>query len=394
MNNNLSHHLMVLEGGNPAFKQKVHVGRPNIGSREKLMKRIEDILDRRWLSNDGVYVREFEAEVARRLGASECVAVCNGTVGLEIATRALNMKGDVVVPSWTFIATPHSLQWQGLSPIFCDVEESHNICPRSLEAALDSRCGGIVGVHLWGRPARVYDVAEVAKNAGVPLVWDASHALGTCVDGKAIGNFGDAEVFSFHATKIANAFEGGLVATNNCDLAQKMRLMRNFGFAGYDDVVYNGTNGKMNEVCGAMGLTSLESLDEFISINRRNYAIYLERLNGLPGVDVLIHDEENSNFQYVVTQWNEESPLSRDEMMQVLWAENIMARRYFWPGCHAMRIYKDTAVRVPLPFTEKLAAQVLVLPTGTALDANDIHIICDVIRTAYERAGDIKKCLF
>src|SRR6185369_3387994 len=205
-----------------------------------------------------------EQRVAKMLGVRHCIAMCNATVALEITIRALGLTGEVLVPSFTFIATAHALQWQQIIPVFCDVDpETHCLNPRSVEKMITPRTTGIIGVHLWGRGCDIGSLSEIARSNGLKLLFDAAHAFGCSYEGRMIGGFGDAEVFSFHATKFFNTFEGGAVTTNDDDLAEKIRLMKNFGFAGYDQVIYLGTNGKMSEVSAAMGLTSLESLDDF-----------------------------------------------------------------------------------------------------------------------------------
>ena len=272
---------LAILGGVPAFTEPLHVGRPNIGDRTALLSRINDLLDRHWLTNNGPFVREFEGRIADFLGVKNCIAMCNATVALEIATRALGLHGEVIVPSFTFIATAHALQWQETTPVFCDVDPAtHNLDPGKVEAMITPRTTGIMGVHVWGRPCDIDALDEIARRRSLKLMFDAAHAFGNSYRGRMIGNFGQVEVFSFHATKFFNTFEGGAVVTNDDDLAAKIRLMTNFGFAGYDNVIYVGTNGKMPEVSAAMGLTGLESLDEFIAANRRNHAAYRAGLLG------------------------------------------------------------------------------------------------------------------
>ena len=274
---------LAVFGGTPAFSEKLHVGRPNIGNRAALLSRINDMLDRRWLSNNGPLVQEFEQRVADFLSVKHCVAMCNATVALEIAARALGLHGEVIVPSFTFIATAHALQWQEITPVFCDVDPAtHNLDPTKVEAMITPRTTGIMGVHMWGRPCAIETLSEIAQRRGLKLMFDAAHAFGNSYKGRMIGNFGQAEVFSFHATKFFNTFEGGAVVTNDDELAAKIRLMTNFGFAGYDNVIYVGTNGKMSEVSAAMGLTGLESLDEFIATNLHNYEAYRTGLQESP----------------------------------------------------------------------------------------------------------------
>ena len=376
--------LAVL-GGTPLFAAPIHVGRPNIGNRDRLLARINEMLDRGWLSNNGPFVQEFERKTAEFLGVRHCIAMCNGTIALEIAIRATGMRGEVIVPSFTFIATAHALQWQEITPVFCDIDpRTHLIDPAQVQQMITPRTTGIVGVHVWGQPCDIEALSQIARRRNLTLMFDAAHAFGCSYRGRMIGNFGIAEVFSFHATKFFNTFEGGAIATNDDDLAAKIRLMKNFGFHGYDNVEYIGTNGKMSEVCAAMGLTGLESLDEFVEHNRRNYRQYRRELAGLPGIRMLAWNEsERCNYQYVVAEIEEElTEISGDELVRTLHAENILARRYFYPGCHRMEPYRSffPHAGLMLPATERVAQRLLVLPTGTTIGESEISGICAVIR--------------
>lgn len=389
---------LAIFGGAPSFREKLHVGRPNIGNRRALLTRIDNILERRWLSNNGPCVQELEQRLADFLGVKHCIAMCNATVALEIVIRALGMKDDVIVPSFTFIATAHALQWQNVTPVFCDIDPAtHNLDPRRVVESLTPRTTGIIGVHLWGRPCEIDVLSEIARERGLKLIFDAAHAFGCSHQGKMIGGFGDAEIFSFHATKFFNSFEGGAVATNDDELASKVRLMMNFGFAGYDDVVQLGTNGKMTEVSAAMGLENLLSLDEFVATNRANYEHYRRELQRIPGLTLLNFDEEQkNNYQYVVVEIDEDvTRISRDQIMEILWAENVLARRYFYPGCHRMEPYRslfpDAGVR--LPETEKLAQRVLVMPTGTAVSTEDISKLCSIVDAVVRNGAEVRRKL-
>lgn len=384
-------------GGPPAFERKLHVGRPNIGDRGRLLERINALLDARWLTNAGPLVQEFEAAIARRLGVRHFVATCNGTVALELAARALDFRGEVILPSFTFVATAHALQWQEITPVFCDIDPAtHTIDPERVEELVTPRTTGLIGVHTWGRPCPVAALQDIADRRGLRVLYDAAHAMGCSHGGRMVGGFGDAEVFSFHATKVLNTFEGGGIATNSDDLAGQLRLMKNFGFAGYDNVIYLGTNGKMTEVCAAMGLTGLESLDDFITHNRRNYGLYRGLLGDLPGFRLMRYEEEERrNYQYVVFEIGESAPLTRDELLAVLWPENVLARRYFHPGCHRMEPYRALypGARERLAETERVCARVLVFPTGTTVGEEDIRRIADVLRLALEHAGEVRKSI-
>jgi len=388
---------LALFGGPAEFAEPIHVGRPNIGNRRRLMERFQELLDRRWLSNDGPLVREFEAKVADRLGVQHCVAMGNGTVALEIAIRAAGMSGEVLVPSFTFIATAHALQWQGIVPVFCEIDPAtHTLDVSRLESRITPQTKGIIGVHLWGRACDVTGIEALAQRYNLPVIYDAAHAFGCSSGGRVIGGFGRAEVLSFHATKFINSFEGGAVVTNDEQLAQHARQMRNFGFAGYDNVIELGTNGKLNEACAAMGLTSLESFDEFVAVNRRNYQAYVSQLSGIDGLSVIVYDErELNNFQYVVLEVSEDLPLSRDDLIQLLFAEQVLARRYFYPGCHRMEPYKTLYPDAGqhLPQTEAVCRRVLSLPTGTATTPADIERICQLLSFLLHNGEAIRRRL-
>jgi dTDP-4-amino-4,6-dideoxygalactose transaminase len=386
---------LALFGGEPVFREQMHVGRPNIGDRRSIISRINEILDRRYLTNNGPYVQEFERRIAEMVGVKHCIAMCNGTVALEIAIRALNLKGEVIVPAFTFIATAHALQWQEITPVFCDIDpDTHTIDPDKVVTMITPRTTGIIGVHLWGHPCNIDALTGIAARYNLDLLFDAAHAFGCSYNGRMIGGFGQAEVFSFHATKILNTFEGGAVVTNNDELASKIRLMKNFGFCGYDNVIYIGTNGKMDEVSAAMGLTGIESLEQFIHINYSNYKTYQSELTDVPGITVNTYNEkEKCNYQYIALDIDEEiAGIGRDELIQILHAENILARRYFFPGCHRMEPYRSyfPHAGMLLPETERIAGRLLLLPTGTSISVEEVNNICQIVRFAVEHGNEIR----
>jgi dTDP-4-amino-4,6-dideoxygalactose transaminase len=375
----------------PVFAEPLHVGRPNIGDRARFIARVNEMLDRRWLTNAGPFVKEFEQRIADMVGIKHCIAMCNATVALEIAIRAAELKGEVIVPAYTFIATAHALQWQEITPVFCDLDpRTHNIDPRRVEELITPRTTGIIGVHVWGRPCDSEALTEIAERRKLTLMFDAAHAFGCSHRGKMVGGFGLAEVFSFHATKFFNSFEGGAIVTNDDAFAARIRLMKNFGFAGYDNVIYIGTNGKMTEICAAMGLTNLESLDDFIAVNRRNYQAYQEGLAGISGLSLIKYDSrEKCNYYYIVVEIDEtKAGVKRDDLVNALHAENVLARRYFYPGCHRLEPYRShyPHAKFLLPETEKLAAHIIVLPSGTAVSREAIATVCALIRRSVKAA--------
>jgi dTDP-4-amino-4,6-dideoxygalactose transaminase len=390
--------LLALLGGEPLFPDLLHVGRPNLGDRATFLARIEGVLDRNWLTNDGPLVQELEAAICRELGVHHCVAMTNGTIALEIAIRALGLSGEVIVPAFTFVATAHALQWQEITPVFCDIDPStHRIDPGQVEAHITPRTTGIMGVHLWGMACDVAALQRIADRHDLALLFDAAHAFGSTYGGRPIGTFGRAEVLSFHATKFLNSFEGGAVVTNDEELARKMVLMRNFGFAGLDDVGYVGTNGKMSEPAAAMGLTNLEAMDGFVAANKRNHAAYQAALGGVAGLRLLEPPTgERWNYQYIVVEVNAGAAgLGRDDLLAVLWAEGVRARRYFYPGVHRMEPYRSyfPHAGLMLPETERLSERVLVLPTGTAIGSTEVDAIGATIRRALDDPGAVRQAI-
>jgi dTDP-4-amino-4,6-dideoxygalactose transaminase len=387
---------LALFGGLPVFTTPLHVGRPVIVDSGRFLRRIEDALDRGWFTNNGPYVQELEQRVAEALGVEQCIATANATLALQLLIRGTRLTGEAIVPSFTFVATAHALCWEGVRPVFCDVSaETMTLDPAEVEQLITPQTSAIVGVHLWGRACTIDELSILADRHNLTLIFDAAHAFGCTHGGVPIGRFGTAEVFSLHATKIVHAFEGGMITTNDRELADRLRLMRNFGFADYDTVTCLGTNAKMSEAAAAMGLTTLEDLPAVVAANRERYILYRESLSGIRGIDVLAYDErERSNYHYVVVLVDDVAAgVTRDELHSALLAENVLARRYFFPGCHRMEPYRtlDPAAGERLPVTEQLATSVLALPSGLSVSTEDVLKVADLLRFLVEHARELKR---
>jgi len=384
---------LAILGGSPVFSQLLHVGRPNLPSSEALFARLRRVLERRWLTNDGLEVREFESRIAGLCCVRNCIAVCNGTMALQIAIRAAGFTGEVIVPSFTFVATSHALQWLGIKPVFCDIDDTYCLDPSRVEELITPYTSGILAVHLWGRTCNVEALEKICRRRNLRLIFDAAHAFQCSRNGRIVGGFGCAEVLSFRATKFLNTAEGGAVLTDDDAFAQSCRRLRNFGFVREDQVQSIGTNGKMSELHASLGLASLDDLPEFITANQRNYADYATQLASVPGFTLLRYDtHESNNYQYIVVEVDESSGLDRDQWHVLLRAENVMVRRYFFPGCHRMEpyrtLYPDAGLR--LPRTEQACGRILCLPTGTALGPSEIGRICELLRFAAQNAVEIR----
>jgi dTDP-4-amino-4,6-dideoxyglucose len=375
---------LAILGGPSAFAEPLHVGRPNVGDREAILSAIDEALAERWLSNGGAKLQAFEARLTERLGGLHCVATCNATLGLQIALRALGVAGEVVLPSLTFVATAHAVAWERLTPVFADVEPG-TLCmgPPEAAARIGPETGALLGVHLWGRCGDLVGLERLASERELPLVFDAAHALDCFYHGRPLSAFGDVSVLSFHATKIANSFEGGAVVTDDAELAEQVATMRNFGFVDEDEVVGLGTNAKLSEAGAAMGLASLDALDGFLAADRRNYTAYVEALGEIPGIELLAFDPpESANCHHIAIEVDPAlAGLNRDQLRAVLVAENVLARRYFYPGCHRTPPYSSRPAP-PLPVTERALDRCLSLPTGSVVGSGDVAMIGRIIGLA------------
>jgi dTDP-4-amino-4,6-dideoxygalactose transaminase len=346
------------------------VGKPNLPHLGDFNRYAEKIFESGRLTNNGPLVRELESRIEDYLCVKHCVLVANGTLGLQIAAKALGLTGEVIMPGWTFVATAHAMNWIGLKPVFVDVK-GHHLDPYQVHRAITPNTSAILHVHTWGESGWVDELWDIASTQNIPLICDAAHAFwcsGSYRD-RPIGNIGNCEVFSFHATKFFGTFEGGAITTNDPDLAERCKRMRNFGFADYDTVIDEGTNAKMSEIHAAMGLSSWNNIDELKNINFHNWCAYKFFLD-----DMILDYRDGGiyNYQYVVVESDH-----RDRIVDELAKKNIMARKYFYPGVHQMYPYSEQ--NWDLPNTERLARRTLCLPTGPSVTEDDINQICDIV---------------
>jgi dTDP-4-amino-4,6-dideoxy-D-glucose transaminase len=383
---------LAVFGGRPAFLSPLHTNRPNKFDRERMFDRLGWAMDNHWLSNGGPLVLEFEQRVAELAGVAHCVATCNATVALQLLMHGAGLSGEVIMPSLTFSATAHAARWIGFEPVFCDIDPATGcLDPSAVAAAVTPRTSAIIGVHLWGRVCAVDELEKVAADHGLPVFFDAAHGIGCSSAGRAVGGFGVAEVFSFHATKVVSAFEGGAVVTDDAHLAARIRSLKVFG-KGINEVSdAGGTNGKMSEASAAMGLTSLDAFDSSVRQNRANYDAYREELGDVDGITFFTHDtRERNNFQYVIIELDEaEAGISRDFLLEVLKAENAVALTPIGsPACHQIEPYVSRRP-VSLPHTEALVARVISLPSGSTVTREDIRRVCAVIRFAVAHSAEV-----
>jgi dTDP-4-amino-4,6-dideoxyglucose len=391
----MKHHVtdFALFGGPKEFADAVPVGRPNTGDRTRLYARLDQALDSGRLTTGGPLVREFEQRVAEMAGTRHCIATTNGTAALEVMIRAAGLEGEIIMPAMTYVATAHAARYLGLTPVFCDLMPPTGcIDPHLVEDLITARTTAIVGVHLWGQPCEVAQLAKIAHAHSLTLFFDAAHATGCAHGDVPIGGFGLAEMFSFHATKVVTSFEGGAIVTNDDAFARRARMMHNFGWVdGVPTATeFAGTNAKMTEAAAAMGLTSLEALPDSVAANQANYHRYIAALADLPGLSIHRYDEHNRNScQYLVALVDEETHgVPRDALVDLLRAENVLAQRYFSPCVHELEPYR-TECQVQLPATDIMSARILNLPTGPRTTPDQIARICDLIGLAVKHGPEV-----
>ncbi len=362
-------------GGAPAFPEKIDIVRPVLPSIETVRARFGEVLANGKITNNGRYVRAFEAALSDSLGAPAAV-VANGTLALMLLLRALGRPGEIVLPSFTFGATAHAAAWAGLGLRFADLDpETWTLDPGSAARACSPRTVAIVPVHVFGVPCRVEALADVARTAGVPLIFDAAHGFGASYGGRCVGSLGDAEIFSFHATKLFAVGEGGAVSTQRESWLESVRSGRNFGFDAGGDCEQAGINAKMSELFAIIGLQALEGFPERLARRRRIGATLRERVGKLPGITLQGAPEgaevNHQNFAVLVDP--DGFGLTRDELHAAMDAENVMTRKYFHPPLHRMTCYEAIAGEADLPETERVADRVLCFPIYTDMTDDEVN---------------------
>jgi dTDP-4-amino-4,6-dideoxygalactose transaminase/lipopolysaccharide/colanic/teichoic acid biosynthesis glycosyltransferase len=375
--------LPAIAGGTPIFSEPVRFLLPTLPKLRSVLRRYMPAYDRGLITN-GALVSRLEESVAERLNVRHCVAVSSCTSGLCLVVRALGLEGEVIVPAMTFFATAHALLWNGLQPVLADCRpDNWNIDPADVERRITPRTSAILAVHLYGNPCAVEELSEVAARHGLKLIFDAAHAFGSEYRGRRIGQFGDAEVFSLSPTKILVAGEGGLVTTNDATLARLLRTGRNYGDAGTYDCELLGMNGRMSEFHAAMALSGLELVEMKVRRYNRIARLYRDRLSGLEGISFPeVRSDDVSTFKdYCIHVESAAFGCTRDELVAALRAENIEARRYFYPPLNRQLLYREFAREgPPLPHTDRLSDGVLSLPIYHSLEDRTVNRVADAIQ--------------
>ena len=390
--------LPAILGGEPFFERPYHLVRPIMPPLQELMAGIEGIYETKMFTNQGPMVRSLEEKIAQRLNVNHCMLFCNGTMATMCLIKALGLTGEILVPSFTFAATTQAILWLGLQPRFVDIEPDHlTMDPKKTEEAITKDTQAIFPVNIFGSCCHYEQFQALANSHKLPLFYDSAQAFGSKYKNQPVGSFGDAEVLSFHATKIFHTGEGGAVVTNNTDLARKLGTIRNFGFSDYLNCTTVGINGKMDEFSALIGLKLLDRLSAHILKRKWVFQHYRDSLKPIPGIRFPQESPEiDLNYSYFYIWIDpEQFGLTNLELNYALIAEKIITRCYFYPPVHRtsyyQRLYKNTLPE--LPQTDWAATHTLCLPVYSDMQAGELAMIIAAIIRCQQHAKAIKEKL-
>lgn len=382
-----------LYGEKPVFDRKINIVRPALPKVESLEAGLSQMIGSGMVTK-GKNLAEFEQAIQAHLGVKHAVGVSSCTTGLMLTYQGLGLSGEVVVPSFTFMATVSAMVWKGLTPVYADVNPgTTNLDPAAAEAAITPRTSAIVAVHNFGNPAEIDALEALAKRRGLKLIFDAAHGFGALYQGKPVGAQGDAQVFSLSPTKLLITGEGGIVATNDDELAEKIRIGREYGNSGKYDSAFAGMNARMAEFNALLGTKSLEMLEAAAQSRNQTVAIYAEMLGSLPGIEFQeIQPGNRSSYKdFSITIDAQRFGLNRDELGLALAAENIDTRTYYSPPVHQQTAYAHYYDGRPLPNTDYLSTHSLSLPIWSMMEDEVALGICQAVRRSCEHADEIRK---
>ncbi len=384
-------------GGKPLFSQPIPITKPTIPPITELKKRYETVLKSGMITNYK-FVQEFEEKVAKYLGVSQAIAVSSCTSGLMLILRSMGLKGEVILPSFTFHATAHAVAWNGLIPVFADCDpETYNLLPEAVEQAITPRTCAVIGVHIFGNPADIDSLEKIAKAHKLKLIFDAAHGFGTKYKGKNVGSFGGAESFSLSPTKLLTCGEGGIVATDDEELAKKIKIGRNYGDPGDYDCQFSGLSARMSEFNAILGIESLKILEKNVSRRNSIAKMYQKLLSDIPGIGFqkIREDNRSSYKDFSVLIDEKKFGLSRDRLAEAMLAENIVVKKYFYPPVHQQKAFKvfGLAENGNLKNTLIVSFNSLSLPLYSHIKEEDVNNICLVLKRIYQHSDEIRNVL-
>lgn len=368
----------------PHDKPDIHVTRPLLPPLDEFIPYLQKIWDNQWLTNNGPFHQQFEQALCDYLGVRHIALFVNGTLALVTALQSLRITGEVITTPYSFVATAHSLLWNGIRPVFVDIDpDTLNLDPEKIEAAITKQTTAILPVHCYGHPCASERIQEIADNYGLKVIYDAAHAFGVRCQGESVLNAGDLSVLSFHATKVFNTFEGGAIVCSNAKLKHHIDHLKNFGFVDQVTVAAAGINGKMSEINAAFGLLQLKGIDAALQQRALIDAHYRKQLAGIAGIHCLGDAGETThNHAYFPIMVQPDYPLSRDGLYQSLCDSGIHVRRYFYPLISDFPMYRGlpSASPINLPEARKAADRIICLPIFPGLSIDQIDFIAGLIK--------------
>lgn len=368
----------------PEQIRPIYVTQPHLPPLEEFLPYLEKIWDSKVLTNGGPFHQRLEKALCEYLGVDHIALFSNGTLALVTALQALRITGEVITTPYSFVATAHSLLWNGIKPVFVDIDpDTLNLDPSRIEAAITPQTTAIMPVHCYGHPCDVEAIQKIADNYNLHLIYDAAHAFGVEDDGGSILRHGDLSVISFHATKVFNTFEGGAIVCPDAKTKQRIDHLKNFGFVDETTVVAPGINGKMSELNAALGLLQLQHIEHALARRKKIAVTYRELLAKVPGIECVRESGEKlANHSYFPILVGSDYPISRDALFHKLRDNNIYARRYFFPLISDFPMYRglQSAQRDNLPVAVDVANRVLCLPIYPDLGEDQVHSITRIIK--------------
>lgn len=365
-------------------KQQITVTSPLLPPLEELNPLLEDIWNRKWITNNGYYHQQLEKALCDYLGVDYISVFTNGTLPLITALQALNISGEVITTPYSFVATTHSLWWNGIKPVFVDIDpDTGNLDPDKIEAAITRRTTAIMPVHVYGNPCDTEKIKRIADKYGLKVIYDAAHAFGVERDGVSLLKAGDISTLSFHATKTYNTVEGGALICHSAEMKKRIDFLKNFGFAGETEVVGPGINAKMDEIRAAYGLVNLRHVDEAIQARKKVAQTYREAFAGKEGLSMFPEmPGVKSNYSYFpIFIDGEKFGISRDNLYEKMKGEGVLGRRYFYPLISDFDTYHGLPSASPenLPVARRMADQVICLPLYHTLTEEDTQRVIDSV---------------
>ena len=365
-------------------KKIITVTSPLLPSLDEFIPYLKEIWDSKWITNNGQFHRELEAALADYLGVKYVSLFTNGTLPLITALQAMHIKGEVITTPYSFVATTHALWWNGIKPVFVDIDpETCNLNPDKIEAAITDKTTAIMPVHCYGVPCDTERIQAIADKYGLKIIYDAAHAFGVNVKGESILKAGDMSTLSFHATKVFNTVEGGALVCHDAETKKQIDFLKNFGFNGETEVLAPGINSKMDEIRSAYGLLNLKQVDKAIESRRQVADFYRESLRGVKGVRVFEDmPDVRHNYSYFPILINaEEYGVTRDELYFKMKEQNVLGRRYFYPLISTFDTYKNLESSNPanLPVATRIADEVICLPMYYGLTEEDMKRVVECI---------------